>query len=153
MRLGYTVRASRSDARPHPRQGIERFRGRVDRRRDQREKQSLGVALDDFYAVADDCSSRLHTLLGLPWPCPEAAGFADVWNGMLSELAAEGVRVGLASYGGWNDGDRAFAEAIWCIVAHIRPERVVETGVAHGLTSGIILQGLERNGAGKLWRR
>jgi glycosyltransferase involved in cell wall biosynthesis len=150
MRLGYTVRASQSML-AHPRQGIERFRGRVDRRRDQREKQSLGVTLDDFYGATDDWSSRLHALLGVPWPCPEAAAFADVWNAVVSELAVEGVRAGLASYGGWNDGDRAFSEAIWCIVAHTRPERVVETGVAHGLTSRIILQRLESNGAGKLW--
>jgi glycosyltransferase involved in cell wall biosynthesis len=150
MRLGYTVRASRSML-VHPRQGIERFRGRADRRGDQREKRSLGVALDDFYGVADDWSSRLHALLGVPWPCPETAGFADVWNATVSELAAAGMRVGLASYGGWNDGDRAFAEALWCIVAHTRPERVVETGVGHGLTSRIILQRLENNGTGRLW--
>lgn len=150
MRVGYTVRASRAMLL-HPRQGMERFRGRVDRRWDEREKESLGVPLSDFYAAADDWPSQLHAALGLPWPCPEAAGFGEVWDAMVGDLTAAGVRVGVFSYGGWHDGDRAFSEAIWCLVAHLRPERVVETGVAHGLTSRIILQGLERNGAGQLW--
>ena len=41
---------------------------------------------------------------------------------------------------------RAQAEAIWCLVAHTRPANVVETGVAHGLTSRVILEGLSRHG-------
>jgi glycosyltransferase involved in cell wall biosynthesis len=150
MRLGYTVRASRSMLL-HPGQGIERVRGRVDRHRDRREKESLGVALGDFYGAADDWAPCLHAELGLPWPCPQAAEFAGIWDAMVRDLTAAGLRVGMFSYGGWNDGDRAFGEATWCMVAHLRPERVVETGVAHGLTSRIILQGLERNGAGHLW--
>ena len=52
---------------------------------------------------------------------------------------------------GGDDGDRAQAEAIWCLVAHLRPATVVETGVAHGLTSRVILEGLHRNGNGHLW--
>ena len=68
----------------------------------------------------------------------------------LAELGASGLRVRLRSYGGWNDGDRAFAEAVWCIVAHLRPSTVVETGVAPRVTR-VILEGLERNGNGHLW--
>jgi hypothetical protein len=41
--------------------------------------------------------------------------------------------------------------AIWCLVWHLKPLHIVETGVAHGLTSRFILAGLEHNGAGKLW--
>jgi ubiquinone/menaquinone biosynthesis C-methylase UbiE len=152
MRVGYTVRAS-SSMLLHPRQGIERLRGRADRRQDQRQKESLGVTASDFYGAigAGDWAPRLHAALGEPWPCPASGAFDDVWDGMISDLTAAGVRVGMFSYGGWNDCDRAFAEAIWCILAHIRPTRVVETGVAHGLTSRIILHGLERNQAGQLW--
>jgi hypothetical protein len=135
----------------HPRQGVERFRGRVDRRQDQREKEALRVAPGDYYGAVKDWASCLHAALGLPWPCPATSSFDDVWDKMIGDLHAAGVRVGMFSYGGWNDCDRAFALAIWCIVAHIHPARVVETGVAHGLTSRIILQGLERNGTGQLW--
>jgi Methyltransferase domain len=150
MRLGYGVRASLTMLR-HPRQGVERIRGRIDRRRDKRQLGSLGVRASDLYAALADWQPRLHAALDLPWPCPAAAAFGQAWDRMVAELTDAGVYVGRASYGGWNDGDRAFAEAIWCIVAHLRPATVVETGVAHGVTSRVILQGLERNGSGHLW--
>ena len=69
----------------------------------------------------------------------------------MADLTSAGVRVGVASYGKWNDGDRAFGEAIWCLVQHLRPATVVETGVAHGLTSRVILEGLLCTGYGLLW--
>jgi|SRR5579875_871857 len=150
MQLGYTVRAS-SMMLLHPRQGVERIRGRLDRHQDQRDKESLSVPMADYYRAVTDWAAPLHATLGLSWPCPAAAEFDGLWDGMLADLTTAGLKVGLASYGGWNDGDRAFAGAIWCIVDHLRPERVVETGVAHGLTSRIILQGLEYHGAGRLW--
>ena len=36
-------------------------------------------------------------------------------------------------------------------MTHSRPATVVETGVAHGLISRVILERLERNGTGHLW--
>jgi hypothetical protein len=150
MRVGYTVRASRSMVR-HPRQGIERIRGRIDRRQDQRHKDQLARPIADFYGAVTDWAPPLHAALGAPFPCDAATAFDAVWDSMVAELTGAGLRVGLASYGGWNDGDRAFAGAIWCAVAHTRPARAVETGVAHGLTSRVILEGLERQGHGELW--
>jgi predicted O-methyltransferase YrrM len=37
------------------------------------------------------------------------------------------------------------------LVRHLRPETVIETGVARGFTSRFILEALERNGSGHLW--
>lgn len=150
MRLGYVVRASQSMLR-HPYQGVERLRGRIDRRADQRAWRALGVPASALYEVEADWAARLHAALDLPWPCPATGPFGQVWDRLIAELTAAGARIGLASYRGWNDGDRAFAEAIWCIVAHLRPAAIVETGVAHGLTSRVVLEGLERNGNGHLW--
>jgi hypothetical protein len=150
MRIGYTVRASRSMLL-HPMQGVERVRGRMDRHQDQREKEALGAPMAEVYQAVADWAAPLHEALGVPWPCPAAEAFGPLWDDLVAGLTDSGVDVGLASYGGWNDGDRTFAAAIWCLVDHLRPQRVVETGVAHGLTSRIILQGLERNGAGRLW--
>lgn len=93
------------------------------------------------------CTKAIDAL----WPCQESEQFCKVWDATVSGLAAAGLRVGLATYRGWNDGDRAQANAIWCLVAHLRPATVVETGVAHGLTSRVILEGLHRNGHGHLW--
>ena len=41
--------------------------------------------------------------------------------------------------------------AIWCLVRHLAPTVVLETGVAHGVTSRFILEALEKNGRGHLW--
>jgi hypothetical protein len=150
MRFGYAVRASLTMLR-HPRQGVERMRGRIDRRRDKRELAALGIPVSDLYGAIAEWEPRLHAALDLLWPCQAVAAFGQVWDGLVAELTEFGVHVGRASYGGWNDGDRAFAEAIWCIVAHRRPAAVVETGVAHGVTSRVVLEGLERNGSGHLW--
>ena len=150
MRFGYAVRASLTMLR-HPWQGVERIGGRIDRRRDKRQLSKLGIRASDLYGAVTDWQPRLHEALDLPWPCEATAAFGQVWDRLVAELTDSSVRVGRASYGGWNDGDRAFAEAIWCIVAHLRPTAVVETGVAHGITSRVILQGLECNDSGHLW--
>jgi hypothetical protein len=150
MRFGYEVRASLTMLR-HPWQGVERVRGRIDRRRDKRQLSALGVPMSDLYAAVADWQPRLHGALDLPWPCQAVAAFGQEWDRLVVELTDSGVHVGRASYGGWNDGDRAFAEAIWCVIAHLHPTTVIETGVAHGVTSRVILQGLERNGSGHLW--
>jgi hypothetical protein len=150
MRLGFTARAA-STALRHPRESVERLRGRIDSKRDLRELMALGRPQSEHYAVAEDWLPLLHKVIEAPWPCQETEKFDEIWDAMISGLVAAGLRVGLASYRGWNDGDRAQAKAIWCLVAHMRPATVVETGVAHGLISRVILEGLHRNGNGHLW--
>ena len=150
MRFGFTVRASCTMLR-HPREAIERVRGRIDTRADKRELRALGRPLGEHHAVVDDWAPVLHEAIGAPWPCAESEPFDRVWDATVTGLAAAGLRVGLASYRGWNDGDRAQSAAVWCLVAHLRPAVVIETGVAHGLTSRVILEGMRRNGSGRLW--
>jgi hypothetical protein len=70
---------------------------------------------------------------------------------IIALLSARGIRVGPESYIHWNDGDPALVRAIWCLVRHLGPHEVVETGVGHGVTSRFILEALERNAAGRLW--
>ena len=112
---------------------------------------AVGQPSGALYQAVEDWAARLHALLDLPWPCPATGSFGPVWDGVVADLARAGARVGIASYGQWNDGDRAFGEAIWCFVHHLRPATVVETGVAHGLTSRVILEGLSLNCHGRLW--
>jgi SAM-dependent methyltransferase len=150
MRLGYVMRSSWTMLRS-PRDGAERVRGRIDRRQDLRELAALADPLNEYYGVAEEWAPVLHEAIDAPWPCQEPERFGKVWDATVSGLASAGLRVGRASYGGWNDGDRAHAEAIWCLVSHLRPAVVVETGVAHGLTSRVILEALNRNGSGRLW--
>ncbi len=94
---------------------------------------------------------RLHERLGVPWPCGLTAGFWDLWAEVMKELERKGIRAGPQSFQTWNDGDAGIARAIWCLTLHLKPENVVETGVAHGVTSRFILEALKRNGRGHLW--
>jgi hypothetical protein len=94
---------------------------------------------------------RLHDSLGVPWPCSLHPEFWDLWRRVVTELEAKGIRVGPESFQHWNDGDAALVRAIWCLSRHRRPNTVVETGVAHGVTSRFILEALARNGRGHLW--
>lgn len=150
MQVGPAVRAAETVLR-HPWQGVQRVGARLDTRRDRRELADLGVPRSDLYRISEDWERRLHEALGVGWPCAEAVPFAEAWDATISDLTSAGMRVGLGSYRGWNDGDRAECQAIWCVVAHTRPTTVVETGVAHGFTTRLLLEGFQRNGHGRLW--
>jgi hypothetical protein len=50
------------------------------------------------------------------------------------------------SFLSWNDGDAALVRTLWCLVRHLKSKQVIETGVAHGVSSRFILAALERNG-------
>jgi hypothetical protein len=93
----------------------------------------------------------LHRLLGFSSPAALTSEFEGLWPKVISELEKKGVRTGPASFKGWNDGDAGFVRAIWCLVRQLKPRNVIETGVAHGVTSRFILEALERNGNGHLW--
>jgi len=123
----------------------------------------LLMTIQDEYAAALEarkpkCSyksdemweQRLHESLGVPWPCNAASEFWAVWLELNTELKAKGILLGPESFQWWNSGDAGLVRAIWCLIRHIRPNNVVETGVAHGVTSRCILEALERNGAGHL---
>jgi Methyltransferase domain len=93
----------------------------------------------------------LHEEIGESWPCKFAAEFRTLWDQIMNELRSRGIQPGPESYQHWNDGDAGFVRAIWCLVRHRRMRNVIETGVAHGVTSRFILEALERNGDGRLW--
>jgi hypothetical protein len=96
-----------------------------------------------------DC--RLHEMLSAPLPCREAAEFWTLWPEVIEALTAQGMRIGPASFGVWNDGEPELVRAVWCLTRYLRPTKVVETGVARGLTSRFILEALEKNETGHLW--
>ena len=99
------------------------------------------------YAVEKDWRRRLAAALGTR----DTGGFATVWAEARRSPELAGLRIGPQTYGIWNDGDPALLEAAWCLARRLRPHRVVETGVARGMTSRILLEALEQNGLGRLW--
>ena len=64
-------------------------------------------------------------------------------------LTSKGICPGPESYLWWNDGDPAFTQAIWCLIRRMHASKIVETGVAHGVTTRFILEAL--NERGHLW--
>ncbi len=103
------------------------------------------------YQVEEDFGPAFHELLGLPWPCDELEHFHVVWADIERELAALGLAVGRWTYGQYSDADPALGAVTWCAVRHLRPEKVIETGVARGVTSRLILEAMSLNGDGHLW--
>lgn len=99
----------------------------------------------------EDWEQSLHQRLNIEWPCGVASEFWPLWTKVMGELEALGIHAGPASFKAYNDGDAGFLRTIWCLVRHLRPEKVIETGVAHGVSSRVILEALEINGTGHLW--
>jgi hypothetical protein len=103
------------------------------------------------YEVETNWEKRLHGALGVPWPCSAVAEFWEFWPSLIGELKAKGIDPGPKSFQWWNDGDAGLVRSIWCLVHHLKPRKVVETGVGHGVTSRCILEALKRSGDGCLW--
>jgi Methyltransferase domain len=103
------------------------------------------------YEADEHWEPRVHASMGAAWPCEATSEFLELWPKIIRELEGKGIRAGPESFADWNDGDAGLVRAIWCLIRHRKPKTVIETGVAHGVTSRVILEALERNGDGHLW--
>jgi Methyltransferase domain len=136
-------RAAQAVARD-PVEGVERLREKLADRR-QRRRGPVAAATETHW------ERSLHALIGRPWPCPTAAAFGPLWSDTMRSVGAHGVAVGRGAFGGWDDGDSGLARAAWCLTSHLEPLAVVETGVARGFTTRMVLQALADGGAGRLY--
>jgi hypothetical protein len=148
---GRVARALRED----PLEVALEVRERLAERGENRAKRTHGGGFMPWppcpYDEDLDWEPALHSLLGVPWPCPHGHEFAALWRDVLTGFESEGVSLGRGAFAGWGDGEPGFVRAAWCVVRHLRPTRVVETGVARGITSRLVLEALEANGEGHLW--
>jgi Methyltransferase domain len=142
-RLAYAARASKAFT-VQPYEALERMREKAAERRDER-----GGPYP--YAVTKSSEERLHQIIEADWPCHDVDAFEHVWAATINDLQARQLEIGRGAFGGWDDGDPQLVRLAWCLVAHLRPKRILETGVARGLTTRALLEGLERNGGGHLW--
>ena len=101
--------------------------------------------------IDHDWEPRLHAMLNIPWPCETTSEFWTLWPRVIDALVAKRLQIGVSAFGGFNDGEPEIVRAVYCLVRHLKPLKVIETGVARGITSRFILEALERNGAGHLW--
>ncbi len=103
------------------------------------------------YEVDETWEERLHEIVGAPWPCSASEDFWERWPLVIGSIEEKGFRLGRGAFGGWGDGEPGLVRAVWCLTRHLRPAKVVETGVARGITSRFILEALAQNGTGELW--
>ena len=103
------------------------------------------------FDVDEAWNEHLHKVLDAPWPCPEYQQFDEIMASIGTVLEARGWGFGRDAYAWYSDGDTALCRAAWCVVLHTRPEVVIETGVAHGVTSRVVLEALGHNDFGHLW--
>lgn len=143
-RLRWATGAMRLTLR-EPADGLDRVRVRV-----QGMLRSKPPAVHRYEPDAD-WHRQLHERLGLGWPCTASPDFERLWLEVVEDVRLHGLSLGRNTYGGWDDADPGFARAIWCLMSHLRPAKVVETGVARGVTSRIILEAIERADTGHLW--
>ncbi len=90
----------------------------------------------------------LQHLLGAPWPCSHSGQLEAVLADVEALLHARGWAFGHDTYAWYADADRSLCRAAWCATVHSCPEVVIETAVAHGVTSRVVLEALARNGTG-----
>jgi hypothetical protein len=141
--LFYLGRATAALARS-PAEGWERIMERMVERKERR-------LIPFAYEIEPEWEAKLHTLLDIAWPCAPRAEFDAIWRDIVTMLSTRSLAIGRGAYGGGDDADPAFARAVWCLVRHLRPSKVVETGVARGVTTRFVLEALEQNGSGQLW--
>jgi predicted O-methyltransferase YrrM len=87
----------------------------------------------------------LARVLGVTHSIVESLMEADSLRALLEELATYEIPPQARTMGG-----AAFLEACYAIVRVTRPAVVLETGVAHGYSTAVILHALAENGAGRL---
>jgi hypothetical protein len=125
--------------REHPIETSDRARARIEL---ALTKKLLARGRRVAYEVTPEWNRCFHELQGAGWPCEDAEGFNALWRELKSELPG---------FPRGHDADPAFARATWCATLHSKPEFLIETGVARGVTSRMMLEAMARNRRGHLW--
>jgi hypothetical protein len=115
---------------------LDRMRGKWEIRRQYNQDMPVLTPTGDW-------PSELHALIDEPYPCPTCEGFTQAWAATERALVDHGHIVGMGY-----DASFDLAWAVYAVTRHLQPRHVVETGVARGVTSRIILEALQENGNG-----
>lgn len=102
--------------------------------------------VDEYALFAQPPATGLAALIGVAPVHIEQAMAEPSLQEVLAELDAYTIPDGARHMGG-----AAFLEACYAVVRTTRPAVVVETGVAHGYSTSVLLQALEANGGGRLY--
>lgn len=119
----------------HPIEALDRIRNKLERRRTVDGARGPRSGNSELRA-------QLHAHLGISWPCRCASEFDEIWTSLQAELG---------TIGSGHDANKALSSSLFSVARHTKPTRVVEIGVARGVTSRLILEGLQLNNHGHLW--
>ena len=101
--------------------------------------------------MEEDFGPAFHQMLGMPWPCSELEHFHRIWADIGRNAFGQGALIRSLDLRGVQRRRRGAGAASWCAVRHLQPAKVIETGVARGVTSRVILEAMSLNGIGHLW--
>lgn len=121
---------------------VDRIESSREIKRDgQRYSNGVTSTADTAALRQPDAFDAVHNLLGLP-----------TCHTCREEIHAISSEVNASSPEGhpWDAGDM-LSRTLWILTRHVKPLRIVETGVARGVSSAFMLEALEKNGVGYLW--
>ncbi len=118
-----------------PQELADRLASEWERRREKQTAAPAGLGSEGT------ATEVVHRLLGVTGHCEVCAPFDEVWTSITDRFPERH----------YHDSGLGTMTAVWAATRHLRPERVVETGVARGFTSAVILSAMEANGSGHLW--
>jgi predicted O-methyltransferase YrrM len=107
----------------------------------QRYSNGTSSTADAVSLSQADAFDAIHNLLGLPT--------CGTCNEEIHAISSE-VTASLAG-GHPYDAGEMLSPTLWMLIRHLKPLRIVETGVARGVSSAFILDALDKNGVGHLW--
>jgi hypothetical protein len=90
---------------------------------------------------AEDPFAAVHESLGVPM----CGTCAEEIRAVAAEVDAR------LPEGNHNDAGATLARTLWILTRHLKPLKIVETGVARGVSSAFLLDALDTNGDGHLW--
>jgi predicted O-methyltransferase YrrM len=109
--------------------------------------------LDDFGRLTDHLHFRADQLapgLPPPWAPRDPSAVLDEFNELWHELMPLCESLGPASYPDYFAVSRESALLLYSVVRSRRPGVVLESGVANGVSTWLILKALDTNGQGRL---
>lgn len=131
----------------HPVEIVDRARNKIEFKREppsfRRTHEEVRARAEERfgYEVAEHPMQEIHAALDFPFPCDAVSGFESEHESLLEDATSlHGL-----------DGDVTFVNVLYCLATHLAAERLVETGVARGVSSRFFLSALEASGHGHLW--
>ena len=123
----------------NPQEFVDRVQGRIERRRHRTSEAP------PLFSDPQGWGQALHRLLDQPEDCTGCARFEQIWHDIEATLPPGSPRLGEGF-----DAGVGLAQAAYVTVRHLKPARVVETGVARGVTTRFVLEAMAENSHGQL---